>query len=202
MPTFGRPMSATVPAFITLLYYNWTVMTTERTDEALVSKIQQGDVLAFEILVKRYQRRLFSFVFRIVYDAHAAEEVVQDVLFGAYKTIHRVDTTKKFSSYLFVIAKNTAISYLRRKKHTVSLDVIEEQATDEETFYENLVEAEQKHRVKEAMNQLEDTYSRIITLYYFDDLSYEEISRKLKLPVNTVRTHLLRAKKKLKEVLI
>ncbi len=177
-------------------------MTTERTDEALVSKIQEGDVLAFEILVKRYQRRLFSFVFRIVYDAHAAEEVVQDTLFGAYKTIDRVDVTKKFSSYLFTIAKNTAISYLRRRKQTVSLKNIEEQAQEEETLYKGLIEAEKQHRVREALRALEEKYRRVIALYYFDDLSYEEISQKLKLPVNTVRTHLLRAKKKLKEVLL
>ncbi len=173
----------------------------QKTDEELVAEIQQGDVLAFEVLVKRYQRRLFSFVFRIVYDTHAAEEVVQDALFGAYKTIHRVDTTKKFSSYLFTIAKNTAISYLRRRKHTVSLDVIEEQASEEETFYENLVEAEQKHRVKEAINELDDIYRRVITLYYFDDLSYEEISKKLEVPINTVRTHLSRGKAQLRKIL-
>ena len=173
----------------------------QKTDEELIRQIQKGDVLAFEILVKRYQRRLFSFVFRVVYDAHAAEEVVQDALFGVYKTIDRVNTTKKFSSYLFTIAKNIAISYLRRRKQTVSLEAIEEQASEEETFYEGFVNAEQQHHLKEAINQLEKKYRDVVTLYYFDDLSYEEISRKLKLPVNTVRTHLFRAKGELRKVL-
>lgn len=172
-----------------------------RPDEQLVQEIQQGDVLAFEMLVKRYQRRLFSFVFHILYDVHAAEEVVQDTLFGAYKTIYRVDTTKKFSSYLFTIAKNTAISYLRRQKQTISLSEIEEQASEEETLYEELIEAEKQHRVRESLHALEEKYRRVITLYYFNDLSYEEISQKLKIPVNTVRTHLLRAKQRLQEVL-
>lgn len=172
-----------------------------KTDEALVADIQQGDVLAFEILVKRYQRRLFSFVSHIIYDAHAAEEVVQDALFDTYKTIDRVDTTKKFSSYLFTIAKNKAISYLRRMKHAVSLDATQEQADEEETIYEHLVEAEKNHRVKDAIDALEEKYRRVITLYYFDDLSYEEISKKVKLPVNTVRTHLFRAKGALRKIL-
>lgn len=174
---------------------------TEKADEELVRSIQQGDVLAFEILVKRYQRRLFSFVFHIIYDVHAAEEVVQDALFSVYQSIDRVDVAKKFSSYLFTIAKNTAISYLRRQKQTVSLGEIEELASEEETLYEELIEAEKQHRVRQSLLALEEKYRRVISLYYFDDLSYEEISQKLKLPVNTVRTHLLRAKQQLKEVL-
>lgn len=172
-----------------------------KTDEQLVKEIQEGDVLAFEVLVKHYQRRLFSFVFHILYDAHAAEEVVQDALFSVYRSIDRVDVTQKFSSYLFTIAKHTAISYLRRKKQIVSLSEIEEQASEEETLYEGLIEAEKQHRVRESLLALEEKYRRVITLYYFEDLSYEEISRKLKLPINTIRTHLLRAKKQLKEVL-
>ncbi|MBI2404801.1 RNA polymerase sigma factor [Candidatus Gottesmanbacteria bacterium] len=176
-------------------------MTIEKTDEELVSEIQKGDVLAFEILVKRYQRRLFSFVLHVLYHVHAAEEVVQDTLFAAYKTIDRVDTTKKFSSYLFAIAKNTAISYLRRRKQTISFASIEEQAHEEETLYDSLIEAEKQDHVKEAISQLEDKYRSVITLYYFDDLSYQEISKKRKLPVNTVRTHLFRAKKELKALL-
>lgn len=172
-----------------------------KTDEELVIHIKRGDVLSFEELVKRYQRRLFSFVVHIVHDRHTAEEVVEDTLFAVYRTIDQIDTSKKFASYLFTIAKNTAISRLRQLKKHVSLEAIEHMAANDASVYDNLILAEQRRSIRTAMQRLEEKYRTVIRLYYFDDLSYEEISRKLHLPINTIRTHLSRAKKSLREIL-
>ena len=172
-----------------------------QTDEQLVTRVQSGDVSAFETLVKRYQRRLYSFIVHIVSDEHLAEEVAADSLFSIYKSIDRVDTTKKFYSYVFAIAKNTAISRLRQKKTHVRLDDIEHVAAEDESMYEELIIADRYHHVRSAILKLEEKYRNVIRLYYFNDLSYEEIGKKLHMPVNTVRTHLLRAKKLLGEIL-
>jgi RNA polymerase sigma-70 factor, ECF subfamily len=172
-----------------------------RTDEDLVVAVQDGDVFAFEILVKRYQKRLHAFVLHVVHDTQAAQDVVQDSFINLYKTIDRVDTHKKFSIYVFSIARNTAISYLRTLKKQVSLEDIVLMDEDEH-LYTDIIAAEKRHVVKNALAKLEEKYRRVIRLYYFDDLSYEEIGRAMRLPVNTVRTHLFRAKEALRKRLL
>ncbi|MBI5619604.1 sigma-70 family RNA polymerase sigma factor [Candidatus Gottesmanbacteria bacterium] len=172
----------------------------EKPDEALVREVQEGSITAYEILVKRYQQRLFAFVYRIVRDEPAAQEVVQDAFISLYKTIDRVDTRKKFSSYLYSIARNTAISSLRARKPAVSIDE-SAVSVDEVAMEERLASQEQREGVRRAIAKLEKKYRRVITLYYFGDLSYEEIGETLNLPINTVRTHLARAKQKLRDIL-
>lgn len=172
----------------------------QKSDIELVREVQQGDLFAFETLVKRYQRGIVSFVYRIVHNFETAEEVGQDTFFKLYQTIERLDTSKRFSTYLFEIAKNTAISTLRKQHKEVRLDEMAEIAEDE-SFYEALAQSEKERSVREAVAELEEKYRLVLRLYYFDDLSYEEISTRLKLPLNTVRTHLRRAREALKPLL-
>lgn len=164
-----------------------------KSDEALVVEIQDGSISAFEILVRRYQKRLLSYVHHRINTMHEAEDVVQESLFNIYKTIERIDITKKFSSYIYTITRNTAVSYLRMRKRDVSLDAIQDLEYDA-ALYENLEAADRKNQVNLAIGRLDKKYQRMIRLYYFDDLSYEEISKALHIPINTVRTHLVRAK--------
>ena len=172
----------------------------DRTDEELVIAVREGDVFAFEYLVRRYQKRLHSFVLHVVRDDQAAADVVQESFISLYKTIDRVDVKKKFSTYVFSIARNSAISYLRRlRKHVPLEDVV--LIDEDESLYESIVAAERKHTVRKALARLDEKYRRVIRLYYFDDLSYEEIGRAMRLPVNTVRTHLFRAKIALRKLL-
>lgn len=170
----------------------------EMTDEELVSKIQEGDVTFFEDLVRRYQKRLYPFVKRIVFDPNIAEEIVSDAFFNVYKTIERVDTARKFSSYIFTIAKNCAFSRLRKKHKNVPLDE-EITISEDESFYEAMVRKDEENALKSAIDNLPEKFKLVIRLYYFDELSYEEIGERLKLPLNTVRTHLRRAKAELRK---
>jgi len=167
------------------------------TDEKLVRQIQLGDIEAFEILVKRYQERLLNFVFRIIRDGMKAEEVVQDTFLNLYKTIERVDTSKKFSSYLFQIAKNLSFSYLRKRKRELPLK--EAIFLEDKGIYEKYFEFEDGSILKKAVSGLEEKYQKPLSLYYFEDLSYKKISRILAIPLNTVKTRIKRAKALLKE---
>lgn len=171
------------------------------TDESLVLAIQQGDILAYEELVKRYQRGLFVFVMRILHDENTARDVVWETLVKVYQIIDRIDVHRKFSTFVFEIAKNQTISVLRSHKKNVSLDDIAD-IEDDKHFLEELYKSDVALGVRKAVSQLTSKYRKVITLYYFDDLSYEEVSNKLKIPVNTVRTHLKRAKEQLRKVLI
>ena len=166
-------------------------MVTEKMDEILVREVQEGNILAFEEIVRRYQKRLIWFVTRIVHDQARAEEICQDAFFKTYQVIDRVDPSKKFSTFLFEIAKNKAIDEIRKTKREVPLQdiAVEEKLVDETG-------------IREAVEKLPKAYRQPVKLYYFSDLSYQEISRKLGMPINTVRTHLRRAKERLKQWLI
>jgi len=170
------------------------------TDEELVRAIQEGDVLAYETLIKRYQHGLFVFVMRLIHDEANASDIVQNTLVKVYEIIDRIDIKKKFSTFVFEIAKNAAISELRRRKHKVSLEEIVD-FTEEESFVEELYRADLASQVRISVRALPLRYRTVISLYYFDDLSYEEIAGKLHLPINTVRTHLKRGKEQLRILL-
>ncbi len=170
-------------------------------DEVLVAEVAEGNISAFEELVNRYQKKLLSFVFSIVWDEAAAQDVVQETFISLYKTIDRIDTAKKFSAYLFSITRNYAISYLRSRKVHAPLETAEKVAGDDNPELRLEVSDENK-RVQEALNIIDHKYKQVIMLYYFDDLSYEEIASRLGVPVNTVRTHLKRAKEALRRVLL
>ncbi len=164
-----------------------------KTDEELVLEIQEGNILSFETLVRRYQVRIIYFARRYVRNQDLAEEVAQDCFLKVYRAIDRVDPNRKFSTFLFEVAKNQAISRLRQKPPEVPLS--------ETVAAEAGPDVVDKVAVHQAVQKLPKTYRRAVELYYFSDLSYEEIGYKLHLPINTVRTHLRRAKEKLKWML-
>src|SRR4030042_3294402 len=172
-----------------------------QTDEELVRMVQEGDIIAFETLVRRYQQRLFVFVNRFVRSDKDSEEIIQDSLVKLYVNIGAVDTEKRLSSYLFGIAKNTAYTLLRKRGFpAIPFDDVEEIETDAR-IYEKLVQKENNETVRKALSSIDHKYRKILKLYYFDDLSYEEISERESLPLNTVRTRLRRAKDALKLIL-
>lgn len=172
----------------------------ESTDEELVRQIQEGQVLLFEILVRRYQKRLLNFTLRLVREEKMAEDIVQDSFLKTYQAIGRIDTDRKFSTFLFEVAKNTAFSYLRKTK--LELPLLDQQLIDtHEEVSEKLDKEIEKESVNSALNQMPKNYQKVIRLYYFQDLSYEQISKNLQIPINTVRTHLRRAKDHLKKLL-
>lgn len=172
----------------------------QTSDEALVRAVQEGDISSFETLVGRYQHKLHSFVTYLVHDPQAAQDVVQESFISLYKAIDSVDTTRKFSSYLFSIARNYAVSYLRG--HVTHAPLTEAEYIPADTLPETmLMEKDERRRIERALDVIDTKYKKVISLYYFDDMSYEEMSKRLRLPVNTIRTHLRRAKNALRKVL-
>lgn len=163
-------------------------------DETLVAEVQDGSISAFEELVRRYQGKLYRFVLRNVHGDHAsAEDIVQETFISLYKTLERVDTNKKFSSYIFSIARNRTISYLRSRKIHSPLESAE--------FLSAQESPQRDDDLIEALHSLDKKYERVLSLYYFENLSYEEISKRLRFPLNTVRTHIKRAKEALRKML-
>jgi len=170
----------------------------DKSDNQLVSEVQTGKISSYEPLVSRYQQRLFWFANRIVFNEHDAKDVVQETFIHVYKHIDQFDVTRSFSSYIYAIAKNEAITLLRKKKPGVSIDKLEIVDTHD-TPDQELIRSADKELIEQALSKLESKYQHVIRLYYFDELSYEEIGKKLEIPINTVRTLLRRGKVQLKK---
>jgi RNA polymerase sigma-70 factor (ECF subfamily) len=156
----------------------------EMDDRELLIQVKNKDQTAFANLVTRYQKKLINFTRRYV-DFEDARDIVQNTFIKIYKNLNKIDINKKFSTYLFEIAKNEAISLHRKRKREVPLNefiVDTGQLTTEDTG------------IRGAVEKLKDKYKQVIKLYYFDKLHYKQIAAILELPVNTIRTHLRRAK--------
>lgn len=149
--------------------------------------------MSYEELVRRYEGKLIRFVRRWLKDSNDVEEVVQDSLFKMYKGINKIDETRKFSSYLYAIAKNEAITKIRKKKDTLPL--LEYVAGDDgEGVYEKIIREENKDLLHRSLNKLSEVQRRVIKMYFFEELSYKKIQARLGLPLNTVKTMLRRSK--------
>ncbi|PIR73371.1 MAG: hypothetical protein COU40_02840 [Candidatus Moranbacteria bacterium CG10_big_fil_rev_8_21_14_0_10_35_21] len=177
----------------------------EISDSDAIKLVKEGKTDIFEKIIERYQGKLFFYIFRLTGDREEARDLLQDVFIKAYRNIASFDIERKFSSWIYRIAHNEAINYLKRKslKRFISWeDVSSAKDTMEMNSGEESVSKlwERKDEIKEvnvAVNKLPIKYKQVLLLKYFSDKSYEEIGEILGKPVNTVGTLISRAKKKL-----
>jgi RNA polymerase sigma-70 factor (ECF subfamily) len=179
------------------------------TDEELVKNFLAGDEMAFEDLLKRYLKPIYNFIFRFVYDRDAVEDLTQETFLKVWKNIKRFDPEKRFKTWIFTIAKNTAFDYLKKKK-TVPFSFF----TDEggENWLENIADEhilpdvilERKNLAEELeaiLEKLPPHYRAILLLHYKEDFSLHEIAEILGEPYNTIKSRHQRGLLKLKELL-
>jgi len=178
-------------------------------DGALIKLVQKKNPAAYKEIVRRYQGKLFAYLYRLVGNREEAEDILQNVFVKVYKNIKRFDTQRKFSSWIYRIAHNEAVNFLKRrgKRRQVSLEDIEttkdklDTASLDKSPIDAWISKELKREMREALNKLPIKYKEVLTLRYFLDKSYEEMGEILGKPVNTVGTLINRAKKKLMEII-
>ncbi|HXT49208.1 MAG TPA: sigma-70 family RNA polymerase sigma factor [Gemmatimonadaceae bacterium] len=184
-------------------------------DADVAALAKEGREPAFRELVRRYERPVFSLIFRMVRDRETAEDLAQDTFIKVLNNIDRYRSEFKLSSWLFKIANNVTIDHLRRRQlATVSLDgsphaqtVAEAQATslDVESRGESALEAMESRElgsaIERAIGQLRPEYRSCILLRHVEGRSYEEIAATLDLPLGTVKTYIHRARHELREAL-
>ncbi len=184
-------------------------------DADVVHLAQQGRELAFRELVRRYERPVFSLVFRMVRDRETAEDLAQDAFIKVLNHIDKYSPEFKFSSWLFKIANNVAIDHLRRRRlDTISIDGSPHASTASEVEATTLnLEAEQENALDEleakelgsaierAIAQLRPEYRACIMLRHVEGRAYEEIAATLDLPLGTVKTYIHRARHELRKAL-
>ena len=172
-----------------------------REDQYYIEQILNGHTAAYRQLVEKHQDFVYTIVKRIVSRAEEAEELAQDVFVKAYNKLPDFRGSAKFSTWLYRIAYNTAISHTRKKKvEFLSTEdhIIENHSEDE--LMQNLFglsPEEQKNLINNAMASLPKTDSLIITLFYFHDKDLEEISEIIGMTRNNVKVKLHRIRKRL-----
>ena len=179
-------------------------MTAAETDQQLVARVQTGDSRAFDLLVLKYQHKIFSLIGRYVHDADEVQDVAQEAFIKAYRALPKFRGDSQFYTWLYRIAVNTAKNHLvSRSRRPPGSDVEVEDAEyyeggaalrDIETPETALFGAELKRVVEAAISDLPDDLRTAVTLREFDGLSYEDIADIMDCPVGTVRSRIFRAR--------
>ena len=184
-------------------------------DADVVALAQQGRELAYRELVRRYERPVYSLIFRMVRDPMTAEDLAQDTFIKVLNHIDRYNPEFKFSSWLFKIANNVAIDHLRKRQvATVSMHgsanavtASEQEASSidvsvrQESALEEMESRELGSSIEQAIARLRPEYRACIMLRHVEDRSYEEIASTLDLPLGTVKTYIHRARHELRRAL-
>lgn len=184
-------------------------------DADVVALAQQGREVAYRELLRRYERPVFSLVFRMVRDRTVAEDLSQETFIKVLNHIDKYRPEFKFSSWLFKIANNVAIDHLRRRQlNTISMDgspnastaaEIEASSFDiadqSESALDELEARELGTAIERAIAKLRPEYRSCILLRHVEGRSYEEIAATLDLPLGTVKTFIHRARHQLRDLL-
>lgn len=178
-----------------------------RSDEQLMLDYRAGDTQAFVLLVERYLKSIYNFSYRLSGDAYAAEDITQDVFVKMWKNITSYRAGESVKAWLFTIARNTTIDYLRTKRPAVFSDFEHEEGnfltdtlTDESPLpIELAIRAEDQHFIEEAFDKLSPLYREVMFLRYYEDLTFDEIRNITGRPLHTVKSQHRRGLEKLRE---
>ena len=172
-----------------------------KSDQVYIDRVLQGDTNAFAYLVDKYKNLTYTVAMKIVKNHEDAEEVAQDSFIKAYSQLHTFKGESKFSTWLYTIVYRNAITRIRKKKiTTTNIDpyIIENKKSDYDfPQIEAIKNGEQKKYIAEAIDNLPETDAFLITIYYLEESSVEEIEQITGLTKTNVKVKLFRARKKL-----
>lgn len=175
---------------------------------ALIASIKAGNTAAYQSFIEKYKRLVIHIVSRMVSNATDREDLCQDVFVKVYQHLNAFRYQAKVSTWIAKIAYNTCINHLQKKKiplfddrtpETESLENVTGNHALPDLFVEDQDVAS---RLQGEINRLDIRYRTILTLYHLEEMSYAEIGKIVDMPEGTVKSHLFRARKQLKEKLL
>src|SRR4051794_20690986 len=174
----------------------------ETSDEALVLSIATGDKQALQVLFGRHNVRVYRFVLRFLNDEAAAEDLVSEVFFDVWRQADRFESRSQVSTWLMAIARNKALTVLRRRT-TEELDeevaeFIEDPADNPEV---TMQKTQRSAVLQECLGQLSPAHREIIDLVYYHEKTIDEVAEIIGVPQNTVKTRMFYARKRIGELL-
>ncbi|EAZ79527.1 RNA polymerase sigma factor [Algoriphagus machipongonensis] len=181
-------------------------------DFALIDRaVQDKDQQAYASLMKRYKKAVFFMILKMIRDADDAEDLTMEAFAKAFKNLHRFKKDYTFSTWLFRIATNNTIDFIRKKKlktmslnntltddsgNSVNIDVEDDDNNPQDEF----IRSQRIEMVRIFVDKLPAKYRKLVQLRYFDELSYEEIAQELEKPLGTVKAQLHRSRELLYEI--
>jgi RNA polymerase sigma-70 factor (ECF subfamily) len=176
----------------------------ETTDRSLVIRALNGETEAFGALVRRYQSSVFNVCYRLLGERHTAEDQTQEAFIRAYQRLDTFDVDREFGPWIRRVAANLCYNHLKKSR-------VPEIALEEETHFPTAFETsgpedalrakERSAQIRRALSTLPDHYRVVVEFRHFQAMNYEEIAAELELPLNTVKSHLFRARKHLARIL-
>lgn len=181
-------------------------MASANQDQVLIDRCLAGDSRAFDDLITRYKKQVFALIFRLVHNQTDAEDIAQETFIKAYRSFGSYDPSYPIITWLFKIAHNSAIDFLRaRKPESLSIhdedNPLDIQDTDN-SLEEKIEASSQQELIETVLGSLPPLYREILILRHQQELSYEEISQSLDIPVGTVKIRLFRARDIMKHKLV
>jgi len=180
-------------------------------DMRLIKQALGGKQNAYERLMKKYAGYTRNLIFRMITNREDVEDLTQEAFIKAFNSLDKFDSQFAFSTWLFKIATNNCIDYIRKKKlKTYSID--KEISTDEDDMKfeipdseylpdKEIIDKQRKKILANAIERLPARYKTVILMRHRDDMEYEEIAKKLKLPIGTVKAHIFRGRELLNKYL-
>ncbi len=155
----------------------------------------------FRRLVEEHGRQVYNIVLFMVQDSMLAEDITQEVFMRIYRYLDRFRGDAKLSTWIYRITRNCCLNHLKREKRQRELAQLPEDLPGENSPEKELIQAEQQALVRQAVGRLPSEQRLAIALYYFHERSYTEVATLMELPLNTVKSHLRRAKQALAQML-
>ena len=175
-------------------------------DAQIVRQVLRGKRDMFGLLLERYQKPIFNFIYRFYGNYDLAQELTQETFLRCYQFLKSYDPGRKFSTWLYTVAKNLCIDELKKRKTARELplddaiDFVERRGADggpELDQQGQAIRHEEDVKLLAALQELPSAARTVLLLHYFQGLSYQEIGETLSLPVSTVKIRIFRAKKAL-----
>ena len=175
------------------------------SDEELIERFQQGELYAFDLIVKRYKDQLLNFVFRFLGNQEQSEDILQETFMRVYRNRHAYRRVAKFSTWIYTIAGNLARTELRKRKRRKLFSISDmgvedkdyEVSDDEfnpESHVDTLLHTDV---IQHEINKLSPKFREVIILRDIQELPYDEISKILRIPIGTVKSRVNRARLRL-----
>ncbi|MDO8469987.1 MAG: RNA polymerase sigma factor [bacterium] len=168
------------------------------TDEAIAERVQAGETERFGELVERYEAKLRRYIRRFVSDGEDSRDLLQDVFMKAYTNLRGFDTDRRFSPWIYRIAHNEVVNFLKRKRpepfSLFDMDTLFPHLAAAETAEGPAARTEMRQLIDRSLDQLSVKYREPLILFYFDELDYQAIADVLEIPVATVGVRLRRGR--------
>lgn len=167
----------------------------------LLMACQQGDMSAYARLVYLYQDIALRTAYLMTNDRQAAEDIAQNAFLNALRSIHRFDVARPFRPWFLTILTNEARMFLRRQRRTVAEALDASLPDDDAPMLARLIEADERARIRAALADLDEPYRTAAVLYYYNDLSVDEVAQVTNCRPGTVKSRLFTARARLRDAL-